>query len=50
MIKEDLDIASIDTLILAGGATPKNGPMNLIFEYHKDFGFRILEDKLQIKR
>ena len=43
-------VALSNTLILAGGATPKNGPMNLIFEYHKDFGFRLLEDKLQLRR
>ena len=43
-------VALSNTLILAGGATPKNGPMDLIFEYHKDFGFRLLEDKLQLRR
>ena len=40
-------VALKETLILAGGYSPRNGVVDLVFEYHPFYGFRVLPQRLQ---
>ena len=40
-------VALEETLIMAGGYSPRNGVVDLVFEYHPFYGFRVLPQRLQ---